>query len=684
MASIADHVSSCLGAFNTLLQTIQQQVIGGREEDPLNSISAAKVSDQQARFKIWAGNIGAHRTGRSSLDYRLRDASHLHSQTTRLLESLARLIGDATSICSGETVPWDQQDIEGSSFEFSDVEEDFSDLMQDDETELSQITSNVADMIDCLFRLTVSIRNPAPHDRFSKRSRVDLSHYERFDVAYVRDFIPALPVAQAERLGKAITRRREYLAYRQSHHQKLSRGLEDGEDTADDQTAAASTVASSLPPWPKAPDAKPTDLGVIDEDQASETGGTETTVNSDLATGDRPRIPPLPSDAYKGPFVCPFCNDMIVATSTKAWIKHVLRVDIRPFICLSPDCSTPGEQYAGRREWARHVLNNHWKSWQCALGCVDSLGSAEEAKRHFTDRHPDIMDPVTLVNMSELPKRPGRNICCELCFEQLSSFKDYIRHVGRHQKSLALFALPKLDQDQNGNIERQDSHEAWEMDKDTVPSPTSEDTEEEDEEEESDIGLENPFAGGASISAIHEMETDTSPPVDADPAVADTAGLTHMYRPEMMQNIKLLTEEERTKYERGLAQLWKMHDNHAQGTVDNIETKKKIAEFGRMLVGKIELRKMQQAQQGQQSLEEQAVQPNQASQQVQAQSELSTAPGTDRHSPQMSTPALSLAMAETPDARLGLHDGRPQADSSPRLFPCDQCHRAFDQVHKLK
>lgn len=59
----------------------------------------------------------------------------------------------------------------------------------------------------------------------------------------------------------------------------------------------------------------------------------------------------------------------------------------------------------------------------------------------------------TIVDMSER-RRPLDAACeCPLCHEQLASMKAYARHVGRHQKDLALFALPRpdvdIDEDQN-------------------------------------------------------------------------------------------------------------------------------------------------------------------------------------------------------------------------------------------
>jgi len=53
-------------------------------------LSSAAVNDELGRFRIWAGNIGALKTGRASLDYRLRDVGYLHQNVVSLLEGLSQ------------------------------------------------------------------------------------------------------------------------------------------------------------------------------------------------------------------------------------------------------------------------------------------------------------------------------------------------------------------------------------------------------------------------------------------------------------------------------------------------------------------------------------------------------------------------------------------------------------------
>jgi len=73
-----------------------------------------------------------------------------------------------------------------------------------------------------------------------------------------------------------------------------------------------------------------------------------------------------------------------------------------------------------------------------------------------------------------------------------------------------------------------------------------------------------------------------------------------MYRPEMMRTIRFLTEDERGKYEKGLTLLWRQHDASPQGSPENLEARRKIMDFGRMLITKVQQRRQIQLQQAQQ------------------------------------------------------------------------------------
>jgi hypothetical protein len=98
MASISDHVLACQQAFHAL--SAAQEATAIENPDMLPDFCPLPVEDLLRRFEKWAGNMGAHKKGRSSLDYRLRDASRLRTQVCRLLDDLSESLKDGQYVSS--------------------------------------------------------------------------------------------------------------------------------------------------------------------------------------------------------------------------------------------------------------------------------------------------------------------------------------------------------------------------------------------------------------------------------------------------------------------------------------------------------------------------------------------------------------------------------------------------------
>ena len=86
VASIATRVASCLESFNTLHLAIADTSLQN------------KLTECTGRFRVWSGNIGAHQTGKKSLDYRLRGASYVMLTFANLLRDLTALLLDGRVI----------------------------------------------------------------------------------------------------------------------------------------------------------------------------------------------------------------------------------------------------------------------------------------------------------------------------------------------------------------------------------------------------------------------------------------------------------------------------------------------------------------------------------------------------------------------------------------------------------
>lgn len=139
----------CLELFNQLSEKVEHAGYDHQEE-----IACASWTDELGRLRVWAANTGGLRTGQSSLDFQLRDSSHVNRQIIKLLESLSRTINEVISTLS--------EGLTEASYD-----SDTLDNCCDDErprTELQQLYDEVVTVLDCLYRMSTLIRKPAEHD----------------------------------------------------------------------------------------------------------------------------------------------------------------------------------------------------------------------------------------------------------------------------------------------------------------------------------------------------------------------------------------------------------------------------------------------------------------------------------------------------------------------------------------
>jgi len=55
------------------------------EQEHRELMPPEKIENEHGRFKIWSGNLGALQTGRSSLDFRLRESTVMQTNVKKLL-----------------------------------------------------------------------------------------------------------------------------------------------------------------------------------------------------------------------------------------------------------------------------------------------------------------------------------------------------------------------------------------------------------------------------------------------------------------------------------------------------------------------------------------------------------------------------------------------------------------------
>jgi len=83
---ITDWYHSCIGTFEKVTTGVDNLTPDSNHV----ALALQLIQDQLGRFRVWAGNMGAHHPARSrmSLDYKLAEASHIHNKVVKLLEEL--------------------------------------------------------------------------------------------------------------------------------------------------------------------------------------------------------------------------------------------------------------------------------------------------------------------------------------------------------------------------------------------------------------------------------------------------------------------------------------------------------------------------------------------------------------------------------------------------------------------
>ncbi|KAL8733474.1 MAG: hypothetical protein Q9166_002100 [cf. Caloplaca sp. 2 TL-2023] len=388
--SISSSIIACLKAFNQFVDEIEDP----DKEKPAGLV-VQRWQDELGRLRIWASNIGAHQTNQSSLDYRLRDSSHIRQQIIKLLDELVQRLRDARDASSRD----DDEDDDVESLEGSSSED------EDSQTEIQQLQRSVITIVNCLFQMSMLVRKPAQHDLHVGSKKADVAFFGPHDYRHVRDKYPKAEEFVVSRLGHAITRRRMYLKYRERHAMKLKQGINGitrevaHNDDATRTDLLSETVATDAQTW-----------NIDFNDNTSESGFSQTSYAPTLTSGGDIIIPPPPRESQGGaPFECPYCYFIVTATNPRSWQRHVFN-DLQPYICVEKRCTTSDKLYSTRHEWAHHVRTEHSDD-------KPTLGKNQDQQESH----------------------------CKLCGESQESRERHDRHVARHLQELALFVLPPRD-----------------------------------------------------------------------------------------------------------------------------------------------------------------------------------------------------------------------------------------------
>lgn len=142
--------------------------------------------------------------------------------------------------------------------------------------------------------------------------------------------------------------------------------------------------------------------------------------------------------------------------------KHVLS-DLEPYVCTYPGCSL--DTYQSQHAWFDHEVLIHRGTWPC-FQCGEVADSADTLQIHLKTQHADQISSQQLPLVVEQSRRPAKFIEpneCPFCEEEWArgevsgtgalvvTLDEFRRHLGQHLQRIALFSLPRLEQNQDAS-----------------------------------------------------------------------------------------------------------------------------------------------------------------------------------------------------------------------------------------
>ena len=133
------------------------------------------------------------------------------------------------------------------------------------------------------------------------------------------------------------------------------------------------------------------------------------------------------------------------SNSHRVHLKH----DLCPYLCTFPNCSQPDTLYESRDQWIQHEQWNHMCFWRCPKDEIEfkDLSAYED---HIITQHPaataagnKLLSDGVLETQRFLTERPSRS--CPFCDVDLEGVEEMYDHIGGHLETVAMLAIPTLD-----------------------------------------------------------------------------------------------------------------------------------------------------------------------------------------------------------------------------------------------
>lgn len=343
----------------------------------------------------------------------------------------------------------------------------------------------------------MTVRTSRNTSRYLKSRSIDVSHFEPYDIGHVRCKFPNAPDFLIERLGKAISRRRQYIKYMERHAIKLAHSVDDNTTVANlSETVASSLVGDTENIYDHPPSV-----------------ATETSFATSIGNTSRARLPSMPIEAANGQhFECPYCRTVEIVKDTRAWKIHVYR-DLQPYVCTFEECLTPDETYESRHRWLSHELQKHRRRiWTCGSHCNLKFQSAAQLVGHINSFSAVPISDAQIPSLIEMRATffdSGIEASCPLCRLLVSGSTQLQKHIGHHLEELSIFALPSMNEDSDDSKCPEPtsptslySAEGLEQEATSQLAATSEQTSEQAVTPEQEVNLLNHQSANSSLKKV--------------------------------------------------------------------------------------------------------------------------------------------------------------------------------------
>lgn len=375
------------------------------------------------------------------------------------------------------------------------------------------------------------IRKAAASDPFQRaldNSTLYTGLYLQYAIQHVGDKFNKLNEKHAvwlrDRLGEAISQRKQYLTYVEEHRDRLMTAAESTVNLRLDGPALPAPVPDDA--RTKATTLKPAapiiSLDMIhdgsreafDDDAKSETTMALTTDEGSKSIR-LTRIMKLADveTSSQGEVQCPYCTYIGSFRSQKSWERHIYS-DLKAYVCTYKECKEP--LFSNKQAWFKHELDVH-RSYYCCAVCAGQDRLTETTYiEHLQQHHPVLLEASpfsAILSISRVAPTSFRTNDCPLCsdysykydFGQNRTLRQFRDHVANHLEQLALFALPNLatadDEDEEQEIDRS--------------SPVADDSASEFDthEEQDQQGIDSWLVTDSSpVQSYHMLEDSDHPP----------------------------------------------------------------------------------------------------------------------------------------------------------------------------